>query len=275
MNGKDKLLIVQSLGSYIPNTYIRGGLFISEKIQFIFWIIQSVVYLFFIWRMLLNCNLLKSSGIFKKHTKQVYQWLFFFSSVISIIAIGLITHSFSIAFQHELYKMPRTTFSTDLMVPLCYLFLSCYLLLNPNVLFGLTYQKIITKDSSDPWLPVDQKKVEPDNYEEKVRHINKYFYEHKPYLITSLDIYMLASLLDISTRELSFILNNFFLQKFSDFVNSYRIEYISGKIKEGYLDYYTSEALYLEAGFASKSTFNSAFKKNKKCTPSEFIELNN
>jgi AraC-like DNA-binding protein len=51
----------------------------------------------------------------------------------------------------------------------------------------------------------------------------------------------------------------------------HRINYIIAKMQGEYLEKYTLESLSLEAGFVNKATFNSAFKKQMKCTPSEYL----
>ena len=59
--------------------------------------------------------------------------------------------------------------------------------------------------------------------------------------------------------------------RFNDFLNKYRIEYITKKINKTYLTNFTMEAIANEAGFASKSSFNLAFKKFNQCTPTEYL----
>ena len=91
----------------------------------------------------------------------------------------------------------------------------------------------------------------------------------------SIKYYCSDHALNISVSELSFIINHKFNQRFTDFVNKYRIEFVIDKIEEGFCDKFTVESLSIMAGFASKSTFNIAFKKIMNCTPSEFIGQKN
>ena len=101
--------------------------------------------------------------------------------------------------------------------------------------------------------------------------IQTYFENDQPFLQKDLSINHVSVALNIPSRELSFIINHHFGQRFNDFVNKYRIEYITKKINKTYLANYTMEAIANEAGFASKSSFNLAFKKFNQCTPSEYL----
>ena len=59
-------------------------------------------------------------------------------------------------------------------------------------------------------------------------------------------------------------------QTFYDFVNGYRIREVQRRIRAGEARAKKMLALAMDAGFASKSTFNQAFKKHTSQTPSDF-----
>ena len=59
-------------------------------------------------------------------------------------------------------------------------------------------------------------------------------------------------------------------QTFYDFVNGYRVREVQRRIKAGEARALKMLALAMDAGFASKSTFNQAFKKHTSQTPSDF-----
>jgi AraC-like DNA-binding protein len=93
----------------------------------------------------------------------------------------------------------------------------------------------------------------------------------KLYLDDSLSLPKLANHLNISVHKLSHFLNEGIGQNFFQFVNSYRIE----EAKRLLLNDDSKQLNMLEiafgAGFNSKSTFNSAFKKSLGISPSEFL----
>jgi AraC-like DNA-binding protein len=58
---------------------------------------------------------------------------------------------------------------------------------------------------------------------------------------------------------------------FNDYVNDYRVDFCAQKLESGEYRSKTLEALSLESGFQSRSTFIRAFKKRMGSTPSEFV----
>jgi AraC-like DNA-binding protein len=69
---------------------------------------------------------------------------------------------------------------------------------------------------------------------------------------------------------LSEVLNSRIGQTFYDFVNAYRVREVQRRIQAGEARALKILALALDAGFASKSTYNQAFKKHTSQTPSDF-----
>ncbi len=104
---------------------------------------------------------------------------------------------------------------------------------------------------------------------EKHRALVKLMKDEKPYLQSKLTLHGLATLLETSPNHLSQIINQYEKQNFNDFVNSYRIQEFIARASTN--DQYSLLAHALDSGFNSKSTFNSVFKKQKGCTPSQFI----
>lgn len=92
----------------------------------------------------------------------------------------------------------------------------------------------------------------------------------KPYLNPDLKLYDLAAKLETSTHNLSQILNQTINQNFYDFINYYRVEEFKKLIAEDSGQKYSILALAYEAGFASKTSFYTIFKKSTGITPSEY-----
>jgi len=80
----------------------------------------------------------------------------------------------------------------------------------------------------------------------------------------------LADRLDTTPHKLSEVLNSQLGQTFYDFVNGYRVRDVQRRIAAGEAQKVTMLALALDAGFASKSTFNVVFKKHTSQTPSAY-----
>ncbi len=94
--------------------------------------------------------------------------------------------------------------------------------------------------------------------------------ERKPYLNSDLTLNQLAGLLDISAHNLSEVINTRLGQNFFDFINTYRIEQAKRDLIDPDKKYLKVLAVALDAGFNSKTTFNTLFKKATGMTPSEY-----
>jgi AraC-like DNA-binding protein len=92
----------------------------------------------------------------------------------------------------------------------------------------------------------------------------------RPWRDSELTLADLAAKLNSTPHKLSEVLNAQIGQTFYDFVNGYRVREVQRRIKAGEARALKMLALALDAGFASKSTFNQAFKKHTSQTPSDF-----
>ncbi len=91
-----------------------------------------------------------------------------------------------------------------------------------------------------------------------------------PYRRCDLTLTDLAARLSTTPHKLSEVLNSQLDQSFYDFVNGYRVREVQQRMADARTQNLTILSLALDAGFASKSTFNSVFKKQTGQTPSEY-----
>jgi AraC-like DNA-binding protein len=92
----------------------------------------------------------------------------------------------------------------------------------------------------------------------------------QPWKDSELTLAQLAERLATTPHKLSEVLNAQVGQTFYDFVNGYRVREVQRRIKAGDASRLKMLALALDAGFASKSTFNDVFKKHTNQTPSAY-----
>jgi AraC-like DNA-binding protein len=92
----------------------------------------------------------------------------------------------------------------------------------------------------------------------------------KPYKDPDLTLPELAKKLNLSTNILSQVINGYCCQNFYNFVNIYRAEEVIGMMKDPLCENRSILDLAYDAGFKSKTTFNTIFKKHTGLTPSEF-----
>ena len=94
--------------------------------------------------------------------------------------------------------------------------------------------------------------------------------EKRPWRDADLTLADLSQMLNTTPHKLSEVLNAQLQQTFYDFVNGYRVREVQRRIPTEEARNLTILSLALDAGFASKSTFNDVFKKHTGKTPSEY-----
>jgi AraC-like DNA-binding protein len=106
--------------------------------------------------------------------------------------------------------------------------------------------------------------------ENEKKRLNELMHTIKPYLDNELSLPKLAQMLRVSTHELSFLLNEGFEENFYEFVNRFRVEESKKLLKGDKFQHLNMVGIAFEAGFNSKTTFNTTFKKITGQTPTEF-----
>ncbi|MEM7185937.1 MAG: AraC family transcriptional regulator [Bacteroidota bacterium] len=94
----------------------------------------------------------------------------------------------------------------------------------------------------------------------------------KFYLKSDLTLKQTAEVLQTSSNNISWLLNNVYQTTFYDYINGFRIQEFVQKVENREHLTHTILALSYDVGFNSKSTFNKAFKLTMNNTPSEFIK---
>ena len=128
----------------------------------------------------------------------------------------------------------------------------------------------------------ERKKIRNYSIEHKVQYIPaKQKNEHimgleelliseKRFLDPSITLDAIAESLQLSKSHLSRVINTELGMGFPDYLNSLRVEEAKSYLGNPEFEHYTLVAIGLEAGFASKTTFNNTFKKMTGLTPSEY-----
>ncbi|WP_228530383.1 helix-turn-helix domain-containing protein [Tamlana sp. I1] len=92
----------------------------------------------------------------------------------------------------------------------------------------------------------------------------------KPYLDPELNLVKLAQQINIPAHQLSYVINSGFNENFFMFVNRYRVEKVKELLLSEEKNHLSIMGIAFEAGFNSKTSFNTTFKKISSQTPSEF-----
>lgn len=103
-----------------------------------------------------------------------------------------------------------------------------------------------------------------------IERLKSYLVDERQFLDPDLNLEKTAKALEISQGHLSKTINTELGIGFKDYINSLRVAEAKSYLLDSEFSNYTLVAIGLEAGFNSKSAFNSSFKKITGVTPSQF-----
>jgi YesN/AraC family two-component response regulator len=111
-----------------------------------------------------------------------------------------------------------------------------------------------------------------ERIEEIVRKINKAMEEDKLYQETELTLHQLSLHLQHPSHQVSQAINDGMNKTFYDLINGYRVDEAKRLLLNPKNRSFTILSVGFEAGFNSKTTFNTVFKKFTGLTPTDFRE---
>lgn len=117
---------------------------------------------------------------------------------------------------------------------------------------------------------VQNKIISDDRLVEMKAHLNDLITLEELYLDSELTLGKLAKKLNLTSHQLSYLINNGYNQNFYGYINKFRVEKSKKLLADKELDKYSIIGIAFESGFNSKTSFNTAFKKITGQTPSEF-----
>ncbi len=98
--------------------------------------------------------------------------------------------------------------------------------------------------------------------------------ERKLFLDPSLTLADLSREVGIGIHELSYVINNGLNKNFYNLINEMRVEEAKKILLSEKIRYSDMIGIAIEAGFNSKTTFNTTFKKLTGQTPTDFVRSN-
>jgi AraC-like DNA-binding protein len=274
---KDKNSIISNLLHEFSNTYLVDSGFLPAWTHYVFKQLQSFIYLLLIWK------LLYKNKVFKKiisqdlaitsQINQVKNWLITISAWMTLSYITfLIFMGFTIL--NPNYQITGIFTELTSVVSSFSIFALClHVFFHPNVLYGFINFEMGEKFTHLNLIDIELSEVEikPTISVEKWVFLEKLILEKEYFKKQGMSIERLSIELNISSRQLSFCVNYYKKMKFQDYINSLRLEFVILEFKNGTLENNTIEAIGSNAGFGSRSSFFSVFKKQMGCTPLEYI----
>ena len=238
---------------------------IKNDLPWQFYLISALMYAnFYVYLGLTYKSLWKYRQIIKNKYSQIDQinldWLSF-----SINTLGLLTF---ISLIHNFITLARN--KSVFIVTLVLLLLFIFYFVNKVILKALRQPEIFAGIAQNETSKYMGSNLSPDQIEEYKKQLLALLSSEKCFLNPQVSLADLSEKLSVSTKHLSQVINQSFNKSFFDFINAYRIQEVQQILKESKDDKMTVlEAMY-KAGFNSKSSFNTAFKKETGQTPTEF-----
>jgi AraC-like DNA-binding protein len=138
------------------------------------------------------------------------------------------------------------------------------------IIFGEVVSETATeKKEGEKYIKSGLKEAEAEEY---LKTLISFMETHKPYLDGNLTILDLAARTGITKHHITQVLNERHKRNFFTFINEYRVKEVIEKFSDPRFNNYTILAIAMDAGFNSKTTFNSFFKAQTGRTPSEYRE---
>lgn len=114
--------------------------------------------------------------------------------------------------------------------------------------------------------------LKDEEAEQILNKLIRFMKMNKPYLDVDLTIHDLAEELDVPRHYLTQVINEKLKKNFYTFINEFRIDEVKKMLAEDKDKKYTLTSIAYDAGFNSKSSFNSVFKSIVGMTPSQYRE---
>lgn len=236
------------------------------------------------------------------HTREfeiTKKWIFLFSSYVFLLAIFHIIIYYTASFSKTKTIFLLESNSLLFIYSVLYIFIIGVLLFFPHILYGLPVKIFfpsenlmtepsnnITKFESKEVLidvditdevqldPITDKYVKlfSEDYLQEITCKLNTWKDQNHFLDPETNISTLAVQIKIPQHHLSYYFNTILAIKFTDWRNHLKIEYAVSLIEQENHKNLTLEALSIQCGFLSQSTFIRAFKNAKGMTPSEYMK---
>lgn len=197
--------------------------------------------------------------------KRLKEWLMLLTLFFGLIYFGVfLINIIWLTFPYGSDKLLNYTMIPFFLCLIPFLLMHIFLFFNTHIIFGKLPLRV---RSTEP-----EKPAEPGSSEDlQLLDIEKRMLEAQLFKNPKITAPEMAAFLGMAPHTFSAVLNAGG-KKFTDFVNQHRVNYVITQLEKGSNQNMSIEGIATEAGFASRSTFYTAFKKITGLTPSEYIK---
>lgn len=159
--------------------------------------------------------------------------------------------------------------TTDYLLVAEFIFHLIYLALNPRFLdVNILSEKLRGSEKQEAVLTNE----EEERMNALAEKVEAYFHSTEVYLNSQLTAELLGALTGIPHRQISQAIKFKFGLSFRDYLNQYRMNYVDRLLNDPeFLSNSSVEMIAETAGFGSRQSFYTVFKKAKGCTPKEYF----
>lgn len=263
LSGSRKLEILQSLNTYGVKGGFAEGWFMPAGGHVAVRYFTMAVYWMAQWRLL---RLYRASAIPQR--QNWLNWLLFTELLIFLPSVVAIVMG-----RQDFYNVV-SNFSGLLAT----LMQGCVLLLKPEILYGFPSEPYTPQPATADTLEEleaearEHKPLEPEMVNVIRQGLLHLMDDQQRFRKADLKIFHLADEMGVPAYKLSAYFKEVEKQNFIEYINQRRIAYCISRIQSGEARTKTLEALSLESGFNTRSTFIRAFKKFTGKIPSAFME---
>jgi len=234
-------------------------------------IVTTVIFIQFILYAVFSLRLVSS---YKRSAQQLFSnpkstdvsWLY--STLIFFILIMVITALNGLLAQTSWAKYYLFAFNLVILAVLIFVIQVLMRALRQSYFFFFDEQRISARRINTNKTGVSE--AEKQEKEKIIQAVLRFMQSDKPYLEPELSLDQLAARLSLKPRVLSQAINDIRQQNFFDFINRYRVEEASRLLINPADKKITVLEVLYQAGFNSKSSFNTLFKRYTGLTPTEF-----
>jgi len=265
--------------------------FIPHKMDQGLNVLQTYFYAISLWYLLWHHKKVANNPIVTTtQYKLIRNWLFIFTGLVTIITLN-----FTVAMSNMWCYDDKSIFlnrASDalLLASVIYIGMNMTIMFFPHIMYGLPIENqsqpiknaipsdtvLINEKYSNVTDFPSEKKKKPDffspDYIVNIEALFQQSIQKQTYLQPNCSLSKISDEIGIPAHHLTYYFNNIKKESFSNWRNNLRIEYALTLLNQGNSSQLTLEAIGLQAGFISNSTFIRSFKKVAGKTPSDYLE---
>lgn len=192
-----------------------------------------------------------------------HRWLLFFCLVL------LLPFSVTLTFVITSFKVfSGTTYFLGFFIFI--LAVHSAAMIKPELFHTFPHQMLLPESTEEKKQKYESSKLQETQKNKYLEALQTFVIANKPFLAPELTLAQLSGQVNVPAHYLSQVINEKLECNFLDFINGYRVKEAKEKLINPKYNHYTILAIAYEAGFNSKSTFYTAFKKVTGMTPSQY-----